>query len=134
MRDDLAQGILASAEETTILISSHDLGEIETLPTHIAYMEAGRLRFAESMDRLTARFREIEVTVERPVELPAAWTAHWLRAEVSPAVVRFVDSAFDPEATPAEVRRMFDGVREVFSAPMPLRSIFLAMAQPGGRK
>jgi ABC-2 type transport system ATP-binding protein len=134
MRDDLIQGILASADETTILVSSHDLAEIETLATHIAYMEAGRLRFAESMDRLTERFREIEVMVERPVELPAAWPERWLRAEVSPAMVRFVDSAFDAEGTPAEVRRMFAGVREVSSESMPLRSIFLALARPGGRK
>jgi ABC-2 type transport system ATP-binding protein len=33
MRDDLIQGILDSADETTILVSSHDLAEIENLAT-----------------------------------------------------------------------------------------------------
>lgn len=37
LRDDLIQALIESAEETTILISSHDLAEIETFSTHIGY-------------------------------------------------------------------------------------------------
>jgi ABC-2 type transport system ATP-binding protein len=133
MRDDLTQGIIAGADETTVLVSSHDLTEIETLASHIGYMESGRLRFSESMDSLAERFREIEVTTAGAADLPANWPAHWLRPEVSPAVVRFVDSAFDSEATPAEVRRVLPGVRDVAVTPMPLRSIFLALARSGGK-
>jgi ABC-2 type transport system ATP-binding protein len=134
MRDDLIRGILDSADETTILVSSHDLAEIETLASHIGYMDAGRLRFSESMASLAARFREVDVTVERPVALPSEWPARWIRAEVSPALVRFVDTAFDAQDTPAEVRRMFAGVSDVSAAPMPLRSIFLTMARHGVQK
>jgi ABC-2 type transport system ATP-binding protein len=132
MRDDLIQGILDSADETTILVSSHDLAEIETLATHIGYMESGRLRFSEPLRSLSERFREIEVTIERPMDLPGNWPAGWLRAEVSPALVRFIDSNFDPDATPAEVRRIFTGVVNVAAAPLPLRSIFLTMARSRG--
>lgn len=142
VRDDLIQGILDSAndttddnnDETTILVSSHDLAEIETLATHIGYMENGRLRFSESMASLVERFREIEVTLEQPVELPPEWPARWLRAEVSPALVRFVDSGFEAQATHAEIRRILPGVNNVSAAPMPLRSIFLAMARPAVRR
>jgi ABC-2 type transport system ATP-binding protein len=134
MRDDLIQGILDSADETTILVSSHDLAEIETLATHIGYMESGRLRFSEPLASLTDRFREIEVTLENPVSLPADWPARWLRAELSPALIRFVDTNFDAEATPAEVRRMFTGALNVSAAPVPLRSIFLTMARSRGNQ
>jgi ABC-2 type transport system ATP-binding protein len=134
VRDDLIRGILDSADETTILVSSHDLAEIETLASHIGYMDAGRLRFSESMTSLVARFREVDVTVERPVELPPGWPSRWIGAEVSPALVRFVDTSFDAEGTPAEVRRMFEGVRDVSAVPMPLRSIFLTMARHGGQQ
>jgi ABC-2 type transport system ATP-binding protein len=134
MRDDLTQGILASAEETTILVSSHDLAEIETMATDIGYMESGRLRFSESMESLTERFREVEVTVDVPAVLPDAWPARWIRAEVSPALVRFVDTEFSDEGTATEVRRMLAGVREISTVPMPLRSIFLALARSGGKK
>ena len=134
MRDDLIQGILDSADETTILVSSHDLAEIENLATDIGYMESGRIRFSESMASLADRFREIEVTLERPAALPPEWPVAWLRAEVSPALIRFVDSGFDAERTPAEVSRILTGVTRVSAAPMPLRSIFLAMARSGGKR
>jgi len=134
MRDDLIQGILDSADETTILVSSHDLAEIENLATDIGYMESGRLRFSESMASLVDRFREVEVTLERPAPIPREWPAGWLRAEVSPALIRFVDSGFDADRTPAEVNRILRGVTRVSAAPMPLRSIFLAMARSGGKR
>ena len=58
VRDDLIEGMLESAEETTILVSSHDLAEIESFASHIGYLDQGRLRFPKSSTSLTARFRE----------------------------------------------------------------------------
>jgi ABC-2 type transport system ATP-binding protein len=43
VREDLIEGLVESAEETTILISSHDLGEIESFASHIGYLDRGRL-------------------------------------------------------------------------------------------
>src|SRR5881409_139420 len=64
VREDLIEGLIDSAAETTIFISSHDLGDIESFASHIGYLDAGRLQFSEEMASLTARFREVEVTVE----------------------------------------------------------------------
>ncbi len=71
VREDLIDGLLESAGETTILISSHDLGEIESFASHIGYLDRGRLQFSEEMASLTARFREVEVTVDSPPLLPS---------------------------------------------------------------
>src|SRR5947199_4533721 len=62
VRDELIEGLLARAENTTILISSHDLAEIESFASHIGYLEGGRLRFSEELESLSARFREIVLT------------------------------------------------------------------------
>ncbi len=70
VREDLIDGLLESAGETTILISSHDLGEIESFASHIGYLDRGRLQFSEEMTSLTARFREVEVIVDSPPLLP----------------------------------------------------------------
>jgi ABC-2 type transport system ATP-binding protein len=131
VREDLIQGILASAEDTTILVSSHDLSEIESFASHIGFMDAGQLRFSEEMTSLTERFREIEVTVDSPLPSLAGerWPAHWLRTEVSPALVRFVETDFHAERTRAQVREVFAAARNVSVAPMPLRSIFLTLAR-----
>jgi ABC-2 type transport system ATP-binding protein len=98
VREDLIDGLIDSAGETTILISSHDLGEIESFASHIGYLDRGRLQFSEEMASLTARFREVEVVVDSPPLLPLdrPWPAHWLRPETAPAMVRFVETHFDP--------------------------------------
>ena len=133
VREDLIQGILDSAEETTILCSSHDLAEIETLATHIGFMERGVLRFSEEMATLNSRFREVEVTVDTVFTMPenGHWPTRWVRPEIAPSVVRFVDSGFDERQTTADVREVFHGVRNIAAHPMPLKSIFLTMARPG---
>jgi len=131
VREDLIDGLLESAGETTILISSHDLGEIESFASHIGYLDRGRLQLSEEMTSLTARFREVEVMVDSPPLLPLdrPWPAHWLRPETAPALVRFVETHFDSERTPAEIRGLFGDVRNISAHPMPLRAIFLTLAR-----
>jgi ABC-2 type transport system ATP-binding protein len=129
VRDDLITGVLDRAGETTILVSSHDLAEVESFASHVGFLESGRLRFSEEMTALNLRFREVEVTLDAPPALPAGWPESWLRPETSSAVVRFVDTRYDPERTPAEVRRLFPGARRIEAVPMPLRAIFVALTR-----
>lgn len=129
VRDEFIEGLLESAGEATILISSHDLAEIESFASHVGYLERGRLRFSEEMTALSGRFREVEVTLDATPVLPANWPTTWLRPESSAAVVRFVESQFDEARTMAEVRKMFGEPRGIAITPMPLRSIFVTLAK-----
>jgi ABC-2 type transport system ATP-binding protein len=137
VRDDLINGLTHSASETTIFISSHDLGEIESFATHIGYLSAGRLQFSEEMASLAARFRQIEVTVNGTGVTPTAkdWPSEWLRRETpsAPGLIRFVDSQFHPVRTPAEIDRVFGRVTEVSIQTMPLRAIFVTLARHAGK-
>jgi ABC-2 type transport system ATP-binding protein len=135
VREELTEGLVESAGETTILLSSHDLADIENFVSHVAYLDHGRLQFAEEMSSLSARFRLVEVTLDGPAELPSngQWPANWLRPEAGAALVRFVETHFDAERTPGEVQRRFGGVREIAVNPMPLRSIFLTLARDGAQ-
>ncbi|MBC8166490.1 MAG: ABC transporter ATP-binding protein [Bryobacteraceae bacterium] len=131
VREDLIEGLLESASETTIFISSHDLADIESFASHIGYLDRGRLHFSEDMTSLSARFREIEVTVEPPAPdcpLPE-WPTSWLRPQTSNALVRFVETRFEPEHTTAEIRRLFGNVRYISVNPMSLRAIFITLAR-----
>lgn len=131
VREDLIQGIIESAEETTILVSSHDLADIESFASHIAYLDTGRLRFAEEMTSLSARFREVEVTIDAPVPMPGPreWPTHWLRPDSNAVVIRFVETRYDPDDTIGEIRRLFGEVRNISVNPMSLRAIFLSLAR-----
>ena len=131
VRDELIQGLLERATESTIFISSHDLGEIETFASHIAYIEQGRLRFAEELTALSDRFREVEVTFETLPKLPQTWPDSWMHPQSSGAVVRFVESRFNTNSTAEKIHMTFLGVRNISFAPMSLRQIFLSMAKAG---
>lgn len=118
-----------------MLISSHDLGDIESFASHIGYLEAGRLEFAEEMPSLTGRFREVEVIMEsgresgRSIPGTSDWPDHWMGPESADSVVRFVDTRFDPDRTPGDVRRVFGDPAHIRFNAMPLRSIFVTMAR-----
>jgi ABC-2 type transport system ATP-binding protein len=131
VRDELIQGLLERAEESTILVSSHDLAEIESFASHVGYLEQGRLRFSEELTRLVERFREVQVTFDGTPRLPERAPENWMQINNAAAVVRFIESRFEPERTRAEIRGVFGEVRDVTFSPMTLREIFLAMAKAG---
>jgi ABC-2 type transport system ATP-binding protein len=131
VRDEVVEGLLERAPESTILVSSHDLAEIENLASHVGYLEQGRLRVSEEMTTLSERFREVELTLDGPSAPREVLPPTWMHINSSAAVLRFIETRFDEERTSAEIRRLFVNVRDVSFTPMSLRSIFLAMAKAG---
>jgi ABC-2 type transport system ATP-binding protein len=129
VRDELIGGILGSAEHASILISSHDLNEIESFVTHVGYLDGGRLRFSEEMEALTGRFREIDIVTDGRQPSPASWPAAWLNVERSGELVRCVDTQFEQDRTMDEIRRLFGDARRIETRPMPLRAIFVTLAK-----
>ncbi len=129
VREQLIKSILERTPESTVLLASHDLAEIESFASHVAYLDGGRLQFVEEMGALSERFREVEVTLENAVDLPRELPDHWLNPEGSLVVIRFTDSKFDPDRSEAEIRRLFPDVRDIAARSLPLRSIFVALAK-----
>jgi ABC-2 type transport system ATP-binding protein len=133
VREQLIESILDRTPEATVFVSSHDLAEIESFASHVAYLNEGRLEFVEEMGALTGRFREIEVTLDKAAELPRELPAEWLNPEQSGVAVRFTDSHYDAARSREEIRRRFGAVREVEARELPFRSIFLALARAAKR-
>ena len=128
VRDELIESILDRASESTVLLASHDLGEIENFATHIAYIDQGRLWFTDEMSSVRDRFREVEITLDAPAELPVSWPAEWLHAERSGVVVRFTDTSWSPE-TERRVRTLYPNLLSIQTRSLPLRSVFVALAK-----
>ena len=131
VRDELIEGLLERAPETTIFLSSHDLAEIESFSSHVGYLENGRILFSEEMAVLNDRFREVTVTLESPAPLPGNLPATWLQAQTTDCVVRFVHSDFNALSSRRELAERFPSARNIEFDPMSLRSIFLAIAKSG---
>jgi ABC-2 type transport system ATP-binding protein len=129
VRDELIEGLLERAPESTILLSSHDLAEIESFATHVGYLDRGRLLFSEEMTTLTDRFREVEITLNQPEPLPRDIPATWLQLQVAGTVIRFTHSEATNGAAATELARVFPNARDITLTPMTLRSIFLAIAK-----
>lgn len=128
VREEFMESLLGQAGETTILISTHELGEIEAMATHVAFIDEGRLLFEQSMSDLTERFREVRVTLEREAQ-PQVTPADWLDVRTAGAAMTFVDSQFCDAEFNERVGTVLAGIRRIEAEPMSLRSIFTALAR-----
>ena len=130
VRDDLVRGVLelAGEERWSVLISSHDLDEVERLVDAIGFIDAGRLVLLEPLTDLHARFRRIEVTMTDPPREPPTAPPHWTGLQTSGRLVRFVDTRYAGTQSQRQIASVFPGA-SVEAHPMTLREIFVAVAR-----
>lgn len=132
MRDEFIRGVLELSEQEnwTVLISSHDIDEVERLADWVGILNAGKLYLSESSDSLQRRFRKIEFTVsEENRKLPPSIPRDWYIPETAGRVVRFVTGDYIQGKTDAEIRGHFPDASDITVTPMPLREIFVALAR-----
>ncbi|MCF3652484.1 ABC transporter ATP-binding protein [Synoicihabitans lomoniglobus] len=113
-RDQLVEGMLdlVSREGCTVLVSSHEIAEVETLADRLILLDHGHLKLTETADALRARFRQVEVS-GTSVSVPArVW-----QMKREGTFTRYIDPQFDLHTTPAGAR----------VTPLPLREIFIAL-------
>jgi ABC-2 type transport system ATP-binding protein len=129
VRDDLIHGVLerAGEEQWSVLISSHDLDEVERLVDTVAFLDGGRVVLTEPMATLQGRFRQVEVTLADPVPAPSP-DSTWIGLTAAGRMVRFIDTAYDGEASDARIAARFPGAR-IETEPMSLRQIFVALVR-----
>ena len=129
VRDEFIEGLLRQAGEMTILVSSHELGEIDGVATDIGFLDEGKLLFQESMAELNGRFREVRVTLADEAAPPAQVPKDWLGLQAIGNVLTFVETSFDEKRFGEFVRSRLGEVRAIDSQPMSLRSIFTTLAR-----
>jgi ABC-2 type transport system ATP-binding protein len=129
VRDEFMEGLIAQAGDTTLLISTHELGEIEGLATHVAFIEEGEVMFEQSLSDLMDRFREVRVTLDREPSPPPGAPPGWLCVRTAGAAMTFIDSHYSDAELRGSVGTLLAGVRRVETEPMSLRSIFTALAR-----
>jgi len=134
VRDELTEGLVEQIGATTILVSSHELSDLEGLATHVGYIDQGRVLFQESMDDLTARLREVRVTLTREAVVPAKGPSTWLQVCAEGNVLSFVETRFVEDELPARIAAVLPGVRNIDIQPINLRSIFTAIARDAQRE
>ena len=129
VREEFMEGLLLEGGETTMLISSHELGEIENFSTHVGFLDKGRMLVEESMSDLSARLREVRVTLEHPAAVPERLPREWLQVRALGNVLSFVDTRYSEADLGERVRSLLGPVRRIDAQPMPLRSVFTTLAR-----
>jgi ABC-2 type transport system ATP-binding protein len=130
VRDDLVRGVLelAGEERWSVLISSHDLDEVERLVDVVGFIDRGRLVLMEPLADLHERFRRVEVsTPEGLASSPVTLPPHWTGTQSSGRITRFVETNYRGSESERKIREVFPGEIEIHR--MTLREIFLAVAR-----
>ena len=131
-KDEIVRGLLEATTSSswTILISSHDLAELEALADSVAFLHRGRMTFAASTEELYRRFHRIDVTTTSPVhdhDIPSEWRS----VEQLGTRMTFVMDTI--EDTPADaVRAVLPGALTIEARPATLREVFVAVSTHAG--
>lgn len=129
VREDLVRGVFEAAGEEgwSVLISSHEIDEVERFADWIAIIQDGLLVTSESWENLRGRCRRVEVTLGEEARLPdQELPGDWRQVEQAGRLLRFVDIAYRGEASEAEYARRFPGAT-VTVTDMSLRGAYLAI-------
>jgi ABC-2 type transport system ATP-binding protein len=127
VREEFVRGVLEASlsGDWTILISSHDIEEVERLADHVLLLDRGRLHLSESAESLQFRFRRVEAQLPGETPSPIEGVLEWER---SGALLKFVETGYCGEVTERSWHERLPGAA-ITAQPMSLREIFLTFAR-----
>jgi ABC-2 type transport system ATP-binding protein len=123
-REFLASMAGLAAEGRTILISSHQIAEVERVASHVAFLADGRLLLAATMDELRQRVVRFRLRYEEQPPDAAVLGVVLERngsGRLWQAVVR------DPDRTAVEALRAAAGVSDFEESPLGLEEVYCAL-------
>lgn len=124
-KQELFSELLAAVrdEERTVLISSHAISDLERFADHVGMIKQGRLVFEGAITDILERYRVVDFTVERPIDLADA-----------PGVVVQTRTPnrwrvlLDRQGTTLEALRA-RGAQQMAEAPVSLEDLFVALGR-----
>ena len=125
-REELIDGLLVlmADGDWSILLSSHDIHEVERLCDSVAILENGKLLVREDLESLQTRFRRVSWSSAGTGAAPA----HWFEAvsESGRHTALQPDYASDVETAQALAAAFGAPVSDLLTAPLDLRAILIA--------
>jgi ABC-2 type transport system ATP-binding protein len=129
VRDEFMDSVLNQAGEITILMSTHELSEVEGIATHVAFLEEGKLLFDEPMEQLHERFRTVRIVFDHAARVPQEPSPDWFQLAAEGNTLEFLDSRFSGPVSHERLNARFHGIRSIETEAVPLRTIFTALAR-----
>jgi ABC-2 type transport system ATP-binding protein len=128
VRDEVLGGLIDRAGDTTILVATHEMTEIEGFATHVAFMADGELHFQDELGNLAGRIRDVRVQLGAHCDLPRDLPKSWFRPTLSGRILGFTDCDFVSDAV---LKRQLETIGFAISGlgvrPLSLREIAIVM-------
>jgi ABC-2 type transport system ATP-binding protein len=132
VKDDLVRGLLetSGAEGWTVLLCSHDIGELELLADWVGFLDGGTMRLSEPMDVFRERFKRVDVQLADGAPAAARDVPpEWLGVETAGARLSFVLSHPQDGSVERFVSAHLSGASRVDVRGATLREVFVALAR-----
>ena len=130
MRHEFVHGLLevSTLGDWSVLVSSHDIEDVERLADHIGMMENGRMKLSEPADSLLGRFRRVELTgASFDDALKPGGVLEWARAG---NLTKFIATDYAGEVSERAWRERWPEATFRVT-PLTLREIFITLARAG---
>jgi ABC-2 type transport system ATP-binding protein len=130
VKDELVRGLLASSgqEGWTVVIASHDIGELEMLVDWAGILDHGHLRVSEPLDRLRDRYRRITVVTDDAALLEQRPDEGWLSVQRAGRRLSFVAQVRGTDMEALQ-RARFGAGAHVEVHELSLRELFMALVR-----
>ena len=125
---------LVAEEGLTLFLSSHQLGEIDQLASHVGVLDRGRLRFQGTLAQLRERARPALLL---RCDSPARAMRVLIEAGEDPALAEGHALRLTPRLPAAEINRRLVaqgiGIQHLALEPVTLESLFFELTAPAAR-
>jgi ABC-2 type transport system ATP-binding protein len=136
VKDELVHGLLDTAgqEGWSVLLCSHDIGELELLADWVGFLDHGRVSLSEPVESLRGRFKRVEARMPdegaaRSLRAPA----DWMSLERAGSRISFITSHGDVERD-ERLRALLPQATDVEVRDASLRELFIALATSAPRR
>jgi len=136
VREELIDGVLDLMDggNWTLLLSSHDIHEVERLCDAVTIIEHGRIVLSESLDALQERFRRWSIQCRDGCVRDDFPDDLILVESHDPCRWSFVETRHDPQASFGRIEECFGALAAHESQSLSLREIYLVLAKEKKRR
>lgn len=134
VKDELVRGLLdsASSEGWTVLLTSHDIGELEMLADWVGFLAGGRMQLSEPMESLKQRLRHVEIVSDAPPNAALSVLSVIAFERAGSRTSALVDHS-GPQSLEAMLRNRLPNTASVVVREATLREIFVAFSKRAAR-
>lgn len=127
VRDEVIQNILELVRETqlSVLISSHDLPEVEQIADSVGFLFKGKIKEYGSLDTILMRFKRVVVSIPSSIDSKSISRESWLETSYRENRLEFVESQFDEQELRNWLETNISGSTITSVTPMSLKDIYL---------